>query len=79
MVREQLAVRQRSEKAEARRQLAALDRIRQHRETILAERGGSPLDLDPADLVHTVRQERDEKTPQFIVPMTGFTDPCANC
>jgi predicted DNA-binding protein len=41
------------------RRLAALERIRQHREEILKERGGKPLDFDVVEALNQMRDERD--------------------
>ena len=42
-------------------QLAGLDRIRQHREDILASRGGKPIDWDVVELINQMREERDDE------------------
>ena len=42
-----------------RRGLEALARIQEHREAILARRGGEPLPFDPTDLIEQMREERD--------------------
>jgi hypothetical protein len=59
MIREQLARRREAREAELRRDLAVLERIREHREEILREHGGRPLDVDPVELVNEGRDERD--------------------
>jgi predicted DNA-binding protein len=38
--------------------LAALERIRQHREEMLARRGGRPMDIDVVALIEENREER---------------------
>jgi hypothetical protein len=59
MVREQLARRQEAREAELQRDLAVLERIREHRAEILRARGGRPLDIDPVALVNEGRDERE--------------------
>jgi len=44
-----------------RRRLEALERIRQHRGAVLAKRGGKPLEQEPVDLIHQMREERDRE------------------
>jgi Arc/MetJ-type ribon-helix-helix transcriptional regulator len=61
MVRHVLAQRQQQEDVELRRDLEALDRIRQHREEILASRGGQPLDFDPVEAINQAREEQDAR------------------
>ncbi|HYO48894.1 MAG TPA: hypothetical protein VEW94_03495 [Chloroflexia bacterium] len=38
-----------------------MSRIREHKEAILAERGGRPIELDTVELIHQMREERDER------------------
>jgi hypothetical protein len=59
----QMQLDQLHEQAEAtlQRRIAALQRIRQHREEILAERGGVALDSDVVALIDEMREERDER------------------
>lgn len=47
--------------ARRERQIAALEQIRLHREEILAERGGQPIDIDIVELINQMRTERDEE------------------
>lgn len=65
LVREiiQQALDQREEERNATiaRRLAALDRIREHREAILARRGGKPLDFDVVEEINQAREERDAR------------------
>lgn len=56
--------RQRAEDEDVARYLDGLARIREHREAILARRGGAALDVDPAELVATMRDEWDEQRRQ---------------
>jgi len=39
---------------------AVFDRIRKHREQVLAERGGKPIDMDVVELINQMREERTE-------------------
>ena len=41
------------------RRMEAMERIRQHREEILARRGGKPLDFDAVEEINQARDERD--------------------
>lgn len=61
IVQQALAQREQQAQATLQRQLAALQRIREHRNAILARRGGRPLELDAASLIHQVREEQDER------------------
>jgi hypothetical protein len=70
MIREQLAQRRQAEEAAVERRLRALERIRQHRESILAERGGKPLEIDVVEMINQMRAERDERN------LFGFTKDC---
>ena len=47
--------------AELEQQLAALDRIREHRDAILARRGGEPIDIDVVALINQMREERAQE------------------
>jgi hypothetical protein len=51
---------QQEQDADKQGRLAALERIRQHREKILAERGGIPLDFDVVQAIQDARDEQDE-------------------
>ena len=44
-----------------RRQLDALEGIERHRQEILDRRGGKPLDIDAAEIINQVREERDDE------------------
>lgn len=61
MVRQQLQQRTQIETAELDRQLEALERIREHRRQLLAERDGRALDADVVNLIHNMREARDER------------------
>ncbi|MBI3973154.1 MAG: ribbon-helix-helix protein, CopG family [Chloroflexi bacterium] len=61
MIREQLKEREQAKEAALQRDLALFERIRQHREAILAERGGKPLDIDVVEMINQMRDERDEE------------------
>ena len=41
--------------------LEGLEQVREHREAILAERGGKPIELDTVELINEMREERDER------------------
>ncbi|MCM8749480.1 ribbon-helix-helix domain-containing protein [Thermomicrobiaceae bacterium CFH 74404] len=59
LVREHLAQRDQAADVILARQMAALERIRQHRQAVLERRGGVPLDIDIAALVAAEREEHD--------------------
>ncbi|HUS15295.1 MAG TPA: hypothetical protein VM536_09795 [Chloroflexia bacterium] len=59
LIEQQLKDQQTEVDANVPDKLAALHRIRQHRDAILARRGGEPLDLEPAALINWMREERD--------------------
>ena len=61
MLREQLEERRRAEADDLTRYLEALERIKKHREAILARRGGKPFEMDAAEEIHRMREERDEE------------------
>jgi hypothetical protein len=52
---------QQEQDADKQKRLAALDRIRKHREQILAERDGKPLDFDVVEAIEEAREEQDER------------------
>jgi hypothetical protein len=52
--------REQEQVADRQRRLAALERIREHREKILAEHGGEPLDFDVVEAIQEAREEQDE-------------------
>ncbi len=43
------------------RRLKALEKIKEHREAILRERGGKPIEIDAVELIHRMREERDNE------------------
>jgi len=55
MLREQLEERRRAEADDLTRYLEALERIKKHREAILARRGGKPFEMDAAEGMKTLR------------------------
>jgi predicted CopG family antitoxin len=59
IIRERLEQRKREGRAVRERRLEALERIREHRDAILAERGGRPIDIDVVELINQMREERD--------------------
>ncbi len=61
MLRQQLEQRKSSREETRKRRLAALERIRQHREEILKERDGKPIDVDLVEMLHQMREEQDER------------------
>jgi hypothetical protein len=66
MIQERLDRRKTFENAAARQRLEALERIREHREAILVERGGQPIELDVVGLINQMREERDEHSLAII-------------
>lgn len=58
----QLASRQRDAEAAQQRRLAALDRIRAHRQAILDRRDGEPLPVDVVTMIETMREEQEDGT-----------------
>jgi hypothetical protein len=61
IVERALEQRRQQEDAELQRDLSALERIRQHREEILAERGGKPLEYDVVEAINQAREEQDAR------------------
>jgi hypothetical protein len=59
MLDQQLQQRDQDVEAIRTRRLAALERIREHKEAILKTRGGKPLDLDVPEMINQMREERD--------------------
>ena len=53
---------------ERQRLLAQLEEVRHHREALLAEHGGVPLEMDVADLIRAGREERDREILAAIEP-----------
>lgn len=47
--------------SERERRLSVFERIREHREAILRERGGKPIEIDTVELIHQTREERDNE------------------
>ncbi|MFZ5818542.1 MAG: ribbon-helix-helix protein, CopG family [Chloroflexota bacterium] len=43
------------------RRMKALETIREHRQAILRERGGKPIEIDMVELIHQMREERDSE------------------
>jgi hypothetical protein len=67
MIQERLDQRRHIQDAAMKRRLEALERIREHREAILAERGGKPIDLDLVETIKQMREERDEHNLAIIL------------
>jgi predicted CopG family antitoxin len=59
IIRERLAQREQEINANIKRRLEALERIRAHREAILARRGGKPIEMDVVEMINEMREERD--------------------
>lgn len=71
MLRQQLEQRKQAEDADLQKYLEGLERIREHREAILKERGGKPIDIDVVELINQMREERDA---QILRAITDFGD-----
>lgn len=61
LVDEQLERQRRSAEAQIERRLRALSEIESHSRDLLERRGGVTLDVDPAALIHEMREERDDE------------------
>lgn len=61
LVKQGLEEHERRARTNQQSHLESLKQIREHREAILAERGGNPIELDTVELIHQMRQERDER------------------
>ena len=59
MIQQELEQRNSSHQETKQRRLAALERIRQHREEIIAENGGKYLDFDVIEAIRQAREEQD--------------------
>jgi predicted CopG family antitoxin len=68
MVQRQIEQRRESARADRERRLAALERIRRHRDQAIEKRGGRLLDLDVVALIRQAREERDARA------LNGFDD-----
>ena len=71
MVGQQLEQRKVAQEADKQRWLAGLEQVREHREAILAERGGKPTELDIVELINEMLEERDERNWSIL---TGSAD-----
>ena len=58
-LQQQLDQEQQAADSRLQRQLEALELIRQHRQAILDEQGGVPLDLDVVEMIQQWREEQD--------------------
>lgn len=47
--------------------LAVLERIKEHREAILARRGGKPIEFDVVEEINKMREERDQDILRGII------------
>ena len=70
MVRQKLDEEKQAEDAVLQRRLGGLERIRQHREEMLARRGGQPIDFDVVEAINSMREEGDERNTPGI-PASG--------
>src|SRR5947209_4927763 len=61
LVAQQLEQRQADAIVRRERRLAVLAEIQRHREEILAENGGKPLDFDAVAVINWMREERDAR------------------
>ena len=61
MLHQQLEQFNSSREEAKKRQLAALERIRQHKEEMLAARGGKYIDFDVIGALNQAREEQDER------------------
>ncbi len=68
MVQRQIEQRRESARADRERRLAALGRIRRHRDQAIERRGGRLIDLDVVALIRQAREERDARA------LNGFDD-----
>jgi hypothetical protein len=59
MLQNELQKRHADTAATKQRRLATLERIQQHRQEILEERKGKPLDIDIVEMINQMREERD--------------------
>ena len=72
VVREMISAElQRREQNTLTEQLEGLERIRRHREEILARRGGKPLDVDIVQMLEQIREEQDERN---LAILSGHRD-----
>ena len=68
MVQRLIEQRRETARADLERRLAALERIRRHRDEAIARRGGRPVDVDVVALIRQAREERDGRA------LSGFDD-----
>jgi predicted CopG family antitoxin len=61
MIRQQLEKRAQDADEELRRRLEGLERVRQHREDLLRELGGKPMDFDVVEYIRQLREERSRR------------------
>ncbi len=64
------ALERRNNEAEARteRRLRALERIEEHARAAQERRGGRPLEINPAEVIRQLREERDDELVQRLTP-----------
>jgi len=66
LVQQALEQREEERQATIARRMDAMERIRQHREEILAERGGKPLDFDVVEAINQAREEQDARNFELL-------------
>jgi predicted CopG family antitoxin len=66
LVQQALEQREEERQATIARRMVAMERIRQHREEILAERGGKPLDFDVVEAINQAREEQDARNFELL-------------
>jgi predicted CopG family antitoxin len=67
IIRQRLEQRKQESDAAVQRRLEALERIRAHREAILARRGGKPIEIDVVEMINQMREERDAENLAIIL------------
>lgn len=61
LIDDELRRRSSARRERIRRRKAALAGIRKHHEEMLASREGRPIDVEPAELLRQIREERDDE------------------
>lgn len=56
------------------RKLKALEKIQQHREEMLRELGGKPIEVDPVKILDEIREERDNELLATREELAGHSD-----
>ncbi len=68
MVQRLIEQRRETARADLERRLAALERIRRHRDEAIARRGGRPVDVDVVALIRQASEEQDGRA------LSGFDE-----